>query len=321
MLRICIRLNDKTKIIQLLKYSLTFILFIQSLFIQACSINQSSSIFHFNILTVLFCSVSLAVWMKEMSLQRRAKEFVRVYDHILEQQIVGRGCSLACRDENLWKLVEDRLKDTDAQEVHCLGLDTLREMEESLKAAAASAPPGPYYRRVRARGGLRGLAKAFEVLEQAALNMYLGPWRKEYRVIKVGPKSWNDQTLVKYLYRIWHVYSFLFKMHSGTFTHYITPVLSMTQIKRLFGLLGYQPSLDQPEQLCLQSPKVNPATLDDLLRLSCAFFVARCECQLLLSALWNHVGDSQWELNMVRERQRGNRLQVCLLVIPGKLNQ
>lgn len=125
--------------------------------------------------------------MKEMSLQQRAREFVGVYDHILEQQIVERGCSLACRDETLWRLVEDRLKDTDAHEVHCLGLDTLREMEESLKAAAA--PPGPYYKRVRARGGLGGLAKAFEVLEQAALNLYLGPWRKEYRVIKVGPKS------------------------------------------------------------------------------------------------------------------------------------
>lgn len=121
-----------------------------------------------------------------MSLQQRARDLVRMYDHILEQQIVGRGSSSACKDENLWKLVEDQLKDVDAQELHCLGLDTLREMEESLKPAAASAPPGSYSRRVRTSGGLRGLARAFEVMEQAALNLYLGPWRKEYSVIKVG---------------------------------------------------------------------------------------------------------------------------------------
>uniref|UniRef100_A0A3Q3BQ66 Spermatogenesis associated 2 like n=1 Tax=Kryptolebias marmoratus TaxID=37003 RepID=A0A3Q3BQ66_KRYMA len=199
---------------------------------------------------------------------QRARELVRMYDHILEQQIVGRGCSLACRDETLWKQVEDRLKDTDALEMHCLGVNALREMEE-------------------ARGGLRGLAKTFEVLEQAALNLYLGPWREEYRVIK---------------------------MYSGTFTHFITPVLSMPQIEKLFGLLGYQPSPFRPEQLCLQPPKVSPSSLEDLLRLSCAFFVARCECHLLLSALGNHVGDAQWELNMVRERQRGNSLQVRLCI-------
>lgn len=108
------------------------------------------------------------------------------------------------------------------------------------------------------------------------------------------------------------MYYFLFKMYSGTFTHYIASVLSMPQIKSLFGLLGYQHNSFQPEQLCLRVPKVSPASLDDLLRLSCAFFVARCECHLLLSALGNHVGDAQWELHMVRERQRGHSLQVRL---------
>ncbi|XP_013889307.1 spermatogenesis associated 2-like [Austrofundulus limnaeus] len=228
-----------------------------------------------------------------MSLQQRARDLVRMYDHILEQQIVGRGYSLACKDEKLWKQVEDHLKDVDAQEVHCLGLDTLREMEESLKAAAASAPPGSYSRRVRTRGGLRGLARAFEVMEQAALNLYLGPWRKEYSVIK---------------------------MYSGTFTHYISSVLSMPQIESLFGLLGYQHNSFRPEELCLRESKVRPASLDDLLRLSCAFFVARCECQLLLSALGNHVGDAQWELHMVWERQRGNSLQVAFENVKKQLD-
>lgn len=126
-----------------------------------------------------------------MSISRQtAKHLVTTYDHSLEQQIVGQGSSLVCRDEELWRQMEELLRDGDAQELHCLGLDPLRVMEESLKAKAAStkvttAASGG---RVKARGGLQGLGKAFEVLEQAALNLYLGPWREEYKVVKV---SWR----------------------------------------------------------------------------------------------------------------------------------
>lgn len=222
--------------------------------------------------------------MKEMSISRqRVTHLVSAYDHSLEQQIVGRGSNLVCTDEELWKQMEGLLRDGDAQETHCLGLDPLRVMEESLKATAAAAAVSAG--RVKVRGGLQGLAKAFEVVEQAALNLYLGPWREEYKVIK---------------------------MYSGMFTHYIKPVLSMPHIEELFGLLGYQPSSSRPEQLRLQSSRVSPASLDDLLRLSCAFFLARCECCLLLTALGKHAGEVQWELSVVRERQRGNSLQVAL---------
>lgn len=119
--------------------------------------------------------------------RQRARDLLTAYDHSLEQQIVGRGSNLACRDEELWKQVEGLLRDGDAQETHCLGLDPLRVMEESLKAAASTtATTAAGAGQVRARGGLQGLAKAFEVVEQAALNLYLGPWREEYKVVKVG---------------------------------------------------------------------------------------------------------------------------------------
>lgn len=126
--------------------------------------------------------------MVEMSnSKQRASDLKSAYDHSLEQQILGRGSTLVCRDEELWKQVEGRLRDGDAQETHCLGLDPLSVMEESLKAAvAARAAAGGG--QVKVRGGLQGLAKAFEVLEQAALNLYLGPWREEYKVVKVGLK-------------------------------------------------------------------------------------------------------------------------------------
>lgn len=223
--------------------------------------------------------------MKEMSISRkRARELVSAYGQSLEEQIVGRGSSLVCQDEKLWKQVEGLLRDGDAQETHRLGLDPLRVMEESLEAGAAAAAAAGAGR-VSARAGLQGLAKAFEVVEQAALNLYLGPWREEYKVVK---------------------------MYSGMFTHYIKPVLSLSQIEKVFGLLGYQPGSPRREQLRLQQPGVGPACLDDLLRLSCAFFLARCECRLLLTALGKHAGEVQWELSMVRERQKGNSLQVAL---------
>ncbi|XP_074534662.1 spermatogenesis associated 2-like [Halichoeres trimaculatus] len=221
--------------------------------------------------------------MKDMSVSRqRAEDLVTAYSHSLELQIVRQGSSLACRDEELWKQVEGPLRDGDARETHCLSLDPLRVMEESLTAAVtAAASTG----RVRVRGGLRGLERAFEVLEQAALNLYLCPWRDEFKVVK---------------------------MYSGMFTHDIKPVLSMPQIERLFGLLGYQLSSSRHEQLCLLSHRVNPASPDDLLCLSCAFFLARCECRLLLVALGEHAGEVQWELSVVRERVTGNSLQGAL---------
>lgn len=218
--------------------------------------------------------------MKDMSFSsQRVEELVTAYSRSLELQIVGRGSSLACRDEELWKQIEGPLGDGDARGTHCLGLDPLRVMEESLAAAGASTG------RVRARGGLRGLERAFEVLEQAALNLYLCPWREEFKVVK---------------------------MYSGMFTHDIKPVLSMPQIERLFGLLGYQLSSSRHEQLRLLSHRVSPAPPDELLCLSCAFFLARCECRLLLTALGEHAGEVRWELSMVRERVTGNSLQDAL---------
>lgn len=103
---------------------------------------------------------------------------------------MGKGSSLVCRDEELRAQVEGMLMDGDARNVHQLGLEPLKVMEESLKAAAASAAaPVANGRRWKSYRGLQGLAKAFEVMEQAALNLHLGPWREEYKTVKVCSKS------------------------------------------------------------------------------------------------------------------------------------
>lgn len=211
---------------------------------------------------------------------QRARDLEAAYSHYLKKQIVEQGSSLPCRDENLCKEVEELLKNEDGHDTHCLGLDTFNIMEDSLRSAGTDSK-----RAVKVSTGLRGLAKAFEVLEQAALNLYLSPWREEYKVVK---------------------------MYSGVFTHCIKPVFSMEQIELLFGLLGYKKCSTQREQLRLQPQKVSVASMDELLRLSCAFFVGRCECRLLLAALGNYADQPKWELNVVRERQRGHNLEIAL---------
>lgn len=215
----------------------------------------------------------------EMSLLlQRNQDLVRSYELSLERRIANAGSNLVCNDEALQRQVEGMLESGDARDMHCLGLDPLGVMEESLKSTLVPPCRG-------GRGGLKGLAKAFEVLEQAALNLYLGPWREEYKAVK---------------------------MYSGLFTHYIKPALSMPQITKLFGLLGYQPCSGRQEQLRRQSPGAARALPGDLLRLSCAFYLARCECRLLLGALGSHGGEVDWELALVTDRLRGRGLQAAL---------
>ena len=97
-------------------------------------------------------------------------------------------------------------------------------------------------------------------------------------------------------------------MYSGMFTHYIKPVLPVPQILELFGLIGYKASSARLEQLHRQSSSFT--SLENLLCLSCAFFLARCECCLLLAALGKYAGASDWELSLVQERQRGHSVLV-----------
>ena len=99
-----------------------------------------------------------------------------MYQANLERRIQQGDWNLVCRDEDLCKEVEGLLSKGAAQDTHCpLGLDPLSVMETSLEASPFTS----------GQTGLERLAKAFEVLELAALNLYLCPWRKEYRVVKV----------------------------------------------------------------------------------------------------------------------------------------
>lgn len=208
------------------------------------------------------------------------------YKASLEQHIQSGGWRLVCQDEDLYKHVKDILSGQDTREsTLCLNFDALSVMEESLSCKTTS------------RTGLRGLAKAFEVLELASLNLYLYPWRKEYKIIK---------------------------MYSGMFIHQVKPVLTMSQVETLFGHLGYRLSKGTggEEELCLGAISLLP---EKLLHLAYSFFLARCECNLLLdtstpkSLQATQQAKLNWELSMVQERRRGHSLEMALYNVKRSL--
>lgn len=91
------------------------------------------------------------------------------YHSCLEKRVKQGDSALLCQDHTLYE--QNLLSEGDVQILfNSMGVNLFAIMEASIQNAGS---------------GLEGLAKAFEVLELAALNLYLCPWRKEYKTIKV----------------------------------------------------------------------------------------------------------------------------------------
>uniref|UniRef100_A0A669R141 Spermatogenesis associated 2 like n=1 Tax=Phasianus colchicus TaxID=9054 RepID=A0A669R141_PHACC len=99
---------------------------------------------------------------------------------------------------------------------------------------------------------LRGLAAAFDLLERAALNLYLFPWRKEFRTIQT---------------------------FSGAYVHVLRAALPDAELLRSLGRLGYV-RLDE-RRLAVSRPP--PGT--ELAAAACGFFACRLECEILAEVL------------------------------------
>ncbi|NXE30960.1 SPA2L protein, partial [Ardeotis kori] len=95
---------------------------------------------------------------------------------------------------------------------------------------------------------LRGLAAAFRLLELAAVNLYLCPWRKEFGTVQT---------------------------FSGAYVHSLRPALPEADLTRLFGQLGYE----RRDRHCLVLSRLPPAP--ELLAAACGFFACRLECKIL----------------------------------------
>nr|XP_014345833.1 PREDICTED: spermatogenesis-associated protein 2-like protein isoform X2 [Latimeria chalumnae] len=150
------------------------------------------------------------------------------------------GHASTCNDAELKAAVKLQLMEKGLELHHYLQNDLLTVFSNCLLAKQCGTKP------------LRTLAKAFEVLEMAAVNLYIFPWRQDLKTIKV---------------------------FSGTFMHYLNNVLTGQDIAKFLLKLGYHKKDDHHFEVD-QLPK--PLQLSWV---ACGFFVARMECEILVDIM------------------------------------
>ncbi|XP_062442811.1 spermatogenesis-associated protein 2-like protein [Rhea pennata] len=156
------------------------------------------------------------------------------YRRCLERELRG-GRAGAPSDASFGETLRQRLRDDPA---------LLPALQDDAGALLASGLRG----RRDAGQALRSLAAAFEVLELAALNLYLFPWRKEFGTIKT---------------------------FSGAYVHRLQAALPEAELVRSFGRLGYVRRDDH--HLAVSRPPPGP----ELVATACGFFACRLECEIL----------------------------------------
>ncbi|XP_051485705.1 spermatogenesis-associated protein 2-like protein [Apus apus] len=129
---------------------------------------------------------------------------------------------------------------------------------------------------------LRGLASAFRLLELAAANLHLYPWRREFGTIQT---------------------------FSGAYTHLLRPVLPEADLVRSFGRLGYEQR--DPHSLVLSQLPPEP----ELVATACGFLACRLECEILaevLARLWPQQVSAQ---ELLEARRVAGDPEACLEVL------
>uniref|UniRef100_UPI00398EA471 spermatogenesis associated 2-like n=1 Tax=Pristiophorus japonicus TaxID=55135 RepID=UPI00398EA471 len=129
------------------------------------------------------------------------------------------------------------------------------------------------------RSTLKLLIGAFELLELAAVNLFLYPWRKEFKTIKT---------------------------FSGAYVHYLKPAICNEDLVRIFKQMGYR--LKDNLQLEMKDP---PHSLESI-RLAFELLVTRIECEILLE-----IGEKLEHYNisvdeLLRERKLMENIDACV---------
>ncbi|XP_014797706.1 PREDICTED: spermatogenesis-associated protein 2-like protein [Calidris pugnax] len=156
------------------------------------------------------------------------------YRRCLEREF-RRGRAGACSDPSLAERLRQRL-----------------ELEPALLGALQEDGPALLASGLRGRSdlgpALQGLAVAFQLLELAAVNLYLFPWRREFGTLQT---------------------------FSGAYVHWLRPALPEADLLRSFGRLGYERR--DPHRLTVSRLPPGP----ELVATACGFFACRLECEIL----------------------------------------
>ncbi|XP_054696963.1 spermatogenesis-associated protein 2-like protein [Grus americana] len=170
--------------------------------------------------------------------QEYGQEYRQEYRRCLEREF-RRGRAGACSDPSFGERLRQRLR-----------------LEPALLGALQEDGPGLLSRGLRGRPdpgpALRGLASAFRLLELAAVNLYLFPWRKEFGTVQT---------------------------FSGAYVHLLRPALPEADLVRIFSRLGYE----RRDRHCLAISRPPPGP--ELAAAACGFFACRLECEILAEVM------------------------------------
>lgn len=222
------------------------------------------------------------------------------YRRCLERDF-RRGHAGVCTDASLKELLWRHLLED--PELHCAlqGDDTFATLATVLRGQLDLGV------------ALRSLCRAFEVLEQAAVNLYFFPWRKEFSTIKVsiagGARGGGlSQQTAGLCLGSWGADAPLsLQTFSGVYVHVLQGILSEADLARCFHRLGYV----QRDDLHLAISQLPSGA--NLLCAACGFFAARVECEILGKMVreLEPCGVSSDELLQARREAKGS-LEGCV---------
>ncbi|NXS13534.1 SPA2L protein, partial [Neodrepanis coruscans] len=151
-------------------------------------------------------------------------------------------------------------------------LEALQEHGPALLARGLRGHPDPGL-------ALRRLADAFELLERAAVNLYLFPWRREFRTIQT---------------------------FSGGYVHLLRPALPEADLLWSLGRLGYE-QRDQ-HSLSVTRPPPGPA----LIAAATGFLALRVECEILAEMAVQLQPSRPRAEELLEARHRAGDVENCL---------
>ncbi|XP_064243211.1 spermatogenesis-associated protein 2-like protein [Passer domesticus] len=196
--------------------------------------------------------------------QESRQEFHQEYRRSLERELGPAG---SCPGPAVAERLRQRLQQEPAL------LEALQEDALALLARGLRDHPDPGL-------ALRGLASAFRLLELAAVNLYLFPWRREFGTIPT---------------------------FSGAYVHLLRPALPEADLERSLGRLGYERR--ERHRLAVERRPPGPA----LVAAAVGFLACRLECEIL-AELAPRLRCPRAE-ELLEARHRAGGAQACLEVL------
>ncbi|KAL9839060.1 spermatogenesis-associated protein 2-like protein [Geothlypis trichas] len=216
--------------------------------------------------------------------QELRQEFHREYRRSLEREFRPAG---TCPGPAVSERLRQRLQQEPAL------LEALQEDALALLARGLRDHPDPEL-------ALRGLASAFRLLELAAVNLYLFPWRREFGTIPVRPRS-GEGMVWGYPDTLSHAPRSPCRPFSGAYVHLLRPALPEADLVRSLGRLGYE--RQDRHRLVVGRLPPGPA----LIAAAVGFLACRLECEILAELALQLRQPCAEELLEARHRARGTK--------------